>query len=389
MQKNYRRDTLSMASRLFAPIELRGTTLPNRIVVAPMTQFSADDGVAGDWHFVHLGQFALSGVGLILTESCYVAAAARNATSCLSIYSDAQERAIGRVAAFINKFGNGVFGVQLCHAGRKASAKTPSEGGGPRPVSKGGYQAVAPSAVPVSPDWPVPRELTINEIQELIETFSSAAKRVERSDASVIELHGAHGYLLHQFMSPLSNRRTDRYGGSLENRIRFPLEVFEAVRSVFPSEQPVGMRVSATDWAPGGWDIDSTVHLAKELDALGCDYIHVSSGGLATEQDITVGPGYQVEFAAEVKRHVDMAVIAVGQISEPHQAETILRTGQADMVALARAMLFNPRWPWSAAQELGDDTFYPQQYLRGHPSKWGNRGMSIAGNYSFESQPKK
>ncbi len=378
-----------MASMLFQPIELRGLTLPNRIVVAPMTQFSADDGVAGNWHLVHLGQFALSGVGLILTESCYVEPTSRNAPSCLSIYTDAQEQAIGEVAGFINEFGNGAFGVQLCHAGRKASAKTPQEGGGPKPIAEGGYQAVGPSPVPISPAWPIPRALTLEDIKALVETFASAAARVEGSGASVIELHGAHGYLLHQFMSPISNHRTDRYGGSLENRMRFPLEVFEAVRSVFPSDKPVGMRLSATDWVSGGWDVAGTVRLSAELKALGCDYVHISSGGLSPNQVIVDGPGYQTGFAAEVKRNVDIPVITVGQISEPRQAETILQTRQADMVALARPMLFNPRWTWLAAQELGEETYYPHQYRRGHPSRWGSRGANIVGNYAFENQPGK
>lgn len=377
-----------MTSHLFLPLELRGVTLPNRIAVAPMTQFSADDGVAGDWHFVHLGQFALSGVGLILTESCYVEPTSRNAPECLSLYSDEQEEAIGRVASFISQFGNGAFGVQLCHAGRKASAKTPAEGGGPKPVSEGGYQACAPSAIPVSPDWPVPKALSINEINDLIETFASSAARAARTDANVLEIHGAHGYLLHQFMSPLSNNRSDQYGGSIENRMRFPLQVFEAIRNAFPADKPVGMRLSATDWVTGGWDIESTIRLSKELNALGCDYVHISSGGLSPKQKIVDGPGYQTGFAAQVKRHVDMAVITVGQISEPMQAETILQSGQADMVALARTMLFNPRWTWHAAHELGEETFYPRQYLRGHPSRWGSRGANIVGNYAFEKQPK-
>lgn len=378
-----------MTAMLFRPIELRGLKLPNRIVVAPMTQFSADDGVAGDWHLVHLGQFALSGAGLILTESCYVEPTSRNAPSCLSLYTDAQEAAVGRVAAFINQFGNGAFGVQLCHAGRKASAKTPLEGGGPKPISEGGYEAVGPSPVPISPAWPTPRALTVADIQELTATFCASAERVARSGAGIIELHGAHGYLLHQFMSPISNRRTDQYGGSLENRMRFPLEIFEAVRGVFPADNPVGMRLSATDWVNGGWDIESTVRLSTELKALGCDYVHISSGGLSPDQAIVDGPGYQTGFAAEVKRHVDIPVITVGQISEPIQAETILQTGQADMVALARPMLFNPHWTWHAAQELGEETFYPHQYKRGHPARWGSRGANIVGNYAFENQPGK
>jgi 2,4-dienoyl-CoA reductase-like NADH-dependent reductase (Old Yellow Enzyme family) len=370
-----------MASALFQPITLRGLTLPNRIVVAPMTQFSADDGRAGNWHLVHLGQFALSGVGLILTESCYVAPTARNALSCLSIYNDEQERAIGDIVSFVHAFGNGAFGVQLCHAGRKASSKSPAEGGGPRPVSEGGYQAVAPSAVAISHDWPVPHALEVGEIQDLVAMFAAAAERVVGTGADLIELHGAHGYLLHQFMSPITNRRTDGYGGSLENRMRFPLEVFEAVRDVFPSEKPVGVRLSATDWVDGGWDVESTVRLVGELKALGCDFVDISSGGLSPDQKIVTGPGYQTGFAAEVKRNVDITVIAVGQISEPTQAETILRTGQADMIALARPMLFNPRWVWHAAYELGEETFYPMPYLRGHPDRWGPKGLQVAGNF--------
>lgn len=370
-----------MAAALFEPITLRGLTLPNRIVVAPMTQFSADDGCAGRWHLVHLGQFALSGVGLILTESCYIAPTARNARSCLSIYSDEQERAIGDIISFVHEFGNGAFGVQLCHAGRKASSKSPAEGGGPRPVSEGGYQAVAPSAVAISPDWPVPHALEAAEIADVVARFAAAARRADRAGADLIELHGAHGYLLHQFMSPITNRRTDAYGGSLENRMRFALEVFDAVRDVFPTNKPVGMRLSATDWVDGGWDVESTVRLVKELKTRGCDFVDISSGGLSPDQQITTGPGYQTGFAAEVKRNVDITVMAVGQISEPLQAETILRTGQADMIALARPLLFNPHWAWHAAYELGEKTFYPLPYVRGHPDRWGLKGLQVAGNY--------
>lgn len=377
-----------MASLLFTPIRMREVVFPNRIVVAPMTQFSANDGVAGDWHLVHLGQYGLSGAGTILTESCYVEPHARNAPSCLSLYNDDQEAGLARVISFIRDNGNGVFGVQLCHAGRKASAKTPEEGGGPKPISEGGYEAVAPSSVPVSPTWPNPRELTTGEVQGLVETFVSAAERADRAGASLIELHGAHGYLIHQFLSPISNKRTDKYGGSSENRMRFVLELFEAVRDAFPSGKPIGIRLSATDWVSGGWDVNNTVDLCRQLDAMGCDYVHISSGGLSPDQKILEGPGYQTGFAAEVKQSVKMAVVAVGQIHDARQAETILRTGQADMIALARPMIFNPRWPWKAAIELGDEVFYPRQYLRGHPSKWGSRGMPIAGNYSYENRPK-
>ncbi len=369
-----------MAAKLFEPIELRGLRLPNRIVVAPMTQFSAADGVAGDWHLMHLGQYAVSGAALVLTESTYVAADARNAPSCLSLYSDEQEAALARIARFFTTHSDGHFGVQLCHAGRKASAREPWKGGGPLPVEEGGYEAVAPSAVPLSDKWPPPRPLSADAVCEVVQGFVDAALRASRAGARAIELHGAHGYLIHQFLSPLTNRRNDEYGGSLANRMRFALEVFEAVRAVWPAELPIGMRVSATDWVAGGWSVEETVELARALAALGCDYIHVSSGGLSPAQRIAVGPGYQTPFAEAVKAAVDMPVIAVGQISEPRQAETILLDGQADMVAMARPMLFNPRWVWHAAQELGETLAYPRQYERGHPDRWGASGINAPGN---------
>ena len=369
-----------MAARLFEPVELRGLTLPNRIVVAPMTQFSAEEGVAGDWHLMHLGQYAVSGAALVLTESTYVAEGARNARSCLSLYSDEQESAIARIARFFAAHGDGHFGVQLCHAGRKASAREPWRGGGPLPVEEGGYEAVAPSPVPLSDGWPAPRPLSADDVAGVVECFADAARRARRAGARVVEIHGAHGYLIHQFLSPLTNRRNDEYGGSLANRIRFALEVFEAVRAVWPEELPLGIRVSATDWVEGGWSVADTVELARALDARGCDYIHVSSGGLTPAQRIAVGPGYQTGFAEAVRAAVGMKVIAVGQIGEPRQAEEILRRGQADMVALARPMLFNPRWAWHAAHELGEPMAYPRQYERGHPDRWGASGINAPGN---------
>ena len=371
---------IGMAAKLFEPIELRGLRLPNRIVVAPMTQFSADDGVAGDWHLMHLGQYAVSGAALVLTESTYVAACARNAPSCLSLYSDEQESAVARIARFFSAYGGGHFGVQLCHAGRKASAREPWKGGGPLPVDEGGYEAVAPSAVPLAENWPAPKPLSAEAVGDVIRCFVDAARRAERAGAKVIELHGAHGYLIHQFLSPLTNRRNDEYGGSLANRMRFALDMFESVRAVWPSELPIGIRVSATDWIAGGWSVEETVELARALEARECDYIHVSSGGLSPEQRIAVGPGYQTGFAEAVKAAVDMPVIAVGQISEPRQAEAILQSGQADMVALARPMLFNPRWVWHAARELGEKVAYPRQYERGHPDRWGASGINAPGN---------
>ena len=369
-----------MAAKLFEPLELRGVRLPNRIVVAPMTQFSADDGVAGDWHLMHLGQFAVSGAALVLTESTYVAANARNAPSCLSLYSDEQEAAVRRIARFFDEHSAGHFGIQLCHGGRKASAREPWKGGGALPVAEGGYESVAPSPVALSENWPAPTPLSADDIPGVVQSFADAAERATRAGAHVIEIHGAHGYLIHQFLSPLTNQRNDQYGGSLENRMRFGLDVFAAVRAVWPDDLPIGIRVSATDWVDGGWSVEETQKFASELEALGCDYIHVSTGGLSPAQQITVGPGYQTEFAAAVKQAVDIPIVTVGQISNPHQAETILRTGQADLVALARPMLFNPRWVWHAAQELGEDVAYPRQYERGHPSRWGAGGINAPGN---------
>ncbi len=369
-----------MAIRLFEPIEIRALKLPNRIVVEPMTQFSADDGVAGDWHIMHLGQFAVSGAAMVLTESCYVEAIARNNPACLSLYTDAQEAGVGRIATFFKRYGSAAFGVQLCHGGRKASSKPHWEGGGKLGLDEGGYEAVAPSPVPIKPGWPAPRELSVPEIQAIVDMFAESAVRAARAGCDVIELHGAHGYLIHEFLSPITNRRGDAYGGSLDNRMRFGLEVFEAVRAAWPEAKPLGMRISATDWVPGGWDMEGSLAFAQRLDALGCDFIDVSSGGLSPEQKIESGPGYQTGFAAAIKQTVKMKVITVGQITDPRQAETILRTGQADMIGLARIMLFNPRWPWKAAHELGAEVDYAKQYERAHPSRWAIPGASAPGN---------
>ena len=323
-----------MAVRLFEPIELRGLTIPNRIVVEPMTQFSANDGVAGDWHIMHLGQFAVSGAGMVLSESCYIEAIARNHPSCLSIYTDEQEAGVGRVCSFFRNQGSAAFGVQLCHGGRKASSRPHWEGGGKLALEDGGYEAVAPSPVPIKEGWPVPRELSLTEIQAIISMFADSAVRAARAGCHVVELHSAHGYLIHEFLSPIT----------------------------------------------GGWDIESSVIFARRLDEMGCDFIDVSSGGLSPDQKIESGPGYQTGFAARIKSEVKMKVITVGQITEARQAETILRTGQADMIGLARIMLFNPRWPWLAAQELGAEAIYAKQYERAHPSRWAIPGVSAPGN---------
>lgn len=367
-----------MASRLFEPITLRGLTVENRIVIEPMTMYSAPDGVAGDWHLMHLGQLAVSGAGMLFNESTYVSPGSRNNPTCLSLYTDEQEAALRQIIDFVHLHAPVAYGVQLCHAGRKASARRPWDGGGPLPIEEGGHRPMGPSAVALHDGWPAPRELSRGDISEIVSQFRDSAVRAERAGADVLEIHAAHGYLIHQFLSPLSNRRDDEYGGSLLNRLRFAIEVFDAVRGVWPDDKPLGLRVSATDWADGGWNVDETVELAALMEARGCDFIDVSSGGLTRAQQIETGPGYQTGFGAAVKAAVSMPVITVGEISDPQQAETILRTGQADMIGIARAALANPRWPWFAAEKLGEEAFYPPQYDLARPAKRSAAPTAIA-----------
>ena len=358
-----------MGSKLFSPITLRELTLENRIMVSPMCQYSGSDGCASDWHLMHLGQFAVAGVGLLTVEMTNVEARGRISPRCLGLYSDANEQALQRVVDFCRKHGSAKLAIQLAHAGRKASTRPPWEARDPLTIDKGGWQTVAPSAIAASADAAVPKALERDEIRSLVAAFASAARRAARIGFDAVELHGAHGYLLHEFLSPLSNRRNDEYGGSLENRMRFPLEVFGAVRAVWPPDKPVGMRVSATDWIDGGWTLEDTVTLAHELKARGCDWIDVSSGGMAPPDSIPVGPGYQVPFAERVRAATGMVTIAVGLITEPQQAEDIIASGKADMVALARGMLYDPHWTWHAAAALGAEATYPNQYLRCRPAQ--------------------
>ncbi len=357
-----------MTSKLFSPYTLRGLTLPNRIVVSPMCQYSAAEGTVGDWHIMHLGQFAVGGAGLIMVEAAGVEPAGRITLGCVGIYSDRNEAALARVVGFCRDHGQAKIGIQLAHAGRKASNKLPWDGGGPLGADEGAWQTFGPSALPFDPSWHTPDALDRAGLDRVKAGFVQAARRAERIGFDLVEIHAAHGYLLHSFLSPLSNRREDDYGGSLENRLRFPLEVFEAVRAVWPAEKPLGLRVSASDWVPGGWDIEGTVALAQALKARGCDFMDVSSGGNAPDQKIDLGPGYQTRFAAAVRRETGLATMAVGSITEPLQAETILKTGQADLIALARGLLYDPRWPWHAAEVLHERAFCPPQYLRAHPT---------------------
>lgn len=353
---------------LFTPISFRQLELNNRIMVSPMCQYSSTDGCVSDWHMMHLGQYSISGAGLMFVEMTNVEARGRISPHCVGLYSDENENALQRVVEFCSYYGSVPIGVQLAHAGRKASTAPPWLGRHYVPPDQGGWQPAAPSAVATDEAAQKPDVLSESEITALIEAFANSAKRAQRIGFEAVELHAAHGYLLHQFLSPVSNFRNDRYGGSLQNRMRFPLSVFESVRDVWPDDKPIGVRVSATDWVDGGWSVDDTVEFAKELKALGCDWIDVSSGGISLHQDITTGPGYQVHLSRAVRERAGIATIAVGLITDPEHANSIIANGDADIVALARGMLYNPRWPWHAADRLGVEIGYPNQYLRCKPA---------------------
>ncbi len=359
-----------MTSNLFEPFSMRGLTLDNRVVVSPMCQYSAVEGNATDWHLMHLGHLALSGNGLLILEATAVEARGRITPYCLGLYSDENEAAIQRVVDFCRETGNAKLGIQLAHAGKKASAHRPADGRHALAEDEGAWETVAPSPLPVSERWPVPRMLDRAGMDDIRDAFVVGAKRSERIGFDLIELHMAHGYLLHEYLTPLSNQRNDEYGGSIENRMRFPLEVFEAVRAVWPENKPLGVRISATDWVEGGWEIEDSVVLAKALKERGCDYICASSGGGTGAQKIELKPGYQADFAAQIKRDTGIPTMAVGMILEPEHAEALVSDGAADMIALARGMLYNPRWAWHAAEALGADAAYPVQYERSRPATW-------------------
>jgi 2,4-dienoyl-CoA reductase-like NADH-dependent reductase (Old Yellow Enzyme family) len=355
---------------LFTSLHVGGLTLRNRIIIAPMCQYSADEGRATDWHVIHLGHLALSGAALLTIEATAVTPEGRISARDLGLWSDDTERALGQTLERVRRWSNIPIAIQLAHAGRKASVKVPWEGGAQRlPHEPGGWQAVAPSPNPFSPGTHPPVALDRAGLAHVRECFATAAVRAARLGLDAIQIHSAHGYLLHQFLSPLSNVRDDEYGGSLENRLRFPLEVFDAVRAAFPPDRPVTVRVSGTDWAPGGWDIEQTIAFAQALERRGCAGVHVSSGGLTPAQQIPVGPSYQVPLARRVKNAVSIPVVAVGLINEFDQAEAIIATGDADLIALARAILYNPRWPWHAAAHFGATIRAPNQYLRSQPSR--------------------
>lgn len=355
-------------SHLFTPLTLGKLQLENRILIAPMCQYSADNGKATAWHDMHLGNLAQSGAGLLIIEATAIEPEGRITYGDLGLWDDETEAALGKSLAAVRSHSDMPIAIQLAHAGRKASCEKPWDGGGAiAPDHKSGWQVVAPSAVPFRAGDPEPEALSTSRIREIIQGFADAAKRADRLGIDAIEIHGAHGYLLHQFLSPHSNKRNDDYGGSLENRMRIVIEVYDAVRAAFDPAKPVGIRISASDWVDGGWDIDQSVELARQLKKRGCDFIHVSSGGLHIDQKIPVGPNYQVPFADRLKSETGMTTIAVGLITEAEQAEAIVFTGQADAIALARGILYDPRWPWHAAATLGAEVKAANQYLRCQP----------------------
>lgn len=355
-------------STLFTPLSLGKLSLDNRIIIAPMCQYSADNGKVTHWHDMHLGNLAQSGAGLLIIEATAVEPEGRITYGDVGLWDDETEAALGKTLNAVRSHSDMLIAVQLAHAGRKASCEKPWLGGHAlSPDHENGWQVSAPSAVPFRDGDPIPEAMTKSRIAEIIQAFVEAAERSVRLGFDAIEIHGAHGYLLHQFLSPHANKRDDEYGGSFENRTRIVIEIYDAIRKAVGADYPLGIRISATDWVEGGWDIDQSVALAKLLKDRGCDFIDVSSGGLHIDQQIPLGPNYQVPFAARIKAETGMTTIAVGLITEAEQAEAITFTGQADAIALARGILYDPRWPWHAAATLGAEVKAAPQYLRCQP----------------------
>ncbi|MGO9094140.1 MAG: NADH:flavin oxidoreductase/NADH oxidase [Bryobacteraceae bacterium] len=354
------------SAHLFAPLTIRGVRFRNRIVVAPMSQYSSEDGFAGDWHLVHLGSRAVGGAAAVVSEAAAVEPRGRISPNDLGIWKDEHIDGLARIARFVKQQG-AVPGIQLAHAGRKASTEPPWKGGGAIIPEDGGWQSVAPSAIPFRPSDPVPAELSLAEIPGVIEAFARAALRAVEAGFELLEIHAAHGYLLHQFLSPLSNRRRDEYGGSFDGRARVVCEVASAVRAAWPEALPLFIRISATDWVDGGWNLDDSVELARRLRECGVDLVDCSSGGTSPDARIPAAPGYQVPFAERIRREARILTGAVGMITDAEQADAILRRGQADLVLLAREFLRSPYWPLHAARKLGREAEVPLPYQRGFP----------------------
>jgi 2,4-dienoyl-CoA reductase-like NADH-dependent reductase (Old Yellow Enzyme family) len=350
-------------SKLFSPVVIKGVTLKNRIIVSPMCQYSSEDGFANDWHFVHLGSRAVGGSAMILTEATAISPEGRISPHDLGIWKDQHIEALTRITEFIKRQGS-VPGIQLCHAGRKASTEVPWKGRGMVTIEEGGWQPVGPSPISSSSHYPPPREMTYTEIQQVIADFQESAKRALKAGFEVLEIHASHGYLLHQFLSPLSNLRNDAYGGAFQGRIRILLEVIQKVQDILPPTTPLSVRIPATDWAPGGWAADDAVELSRILVAKGVDLIDVTTGGLVGSQQIPVGPAYQTPFAGRIRRETGALTSTVGLITNAIQAESILVNGEADLVMLARGFLRNPYWPLDAAHQLNETIQWPEQYER-------------------------
>jgi 2,4-dienoyl-CoA reductase-like NADH-dependent reductase (Old Yellow Enzyme family) len=365
-----------MAVSLFTPLDLGGITLPNRIVISPMCQYSADDGSLTDWHMVHLGHLSYSGAGLMILEATHVIREGRITHHCAGLYNEHNEASMKKVLDACRRLSKNPIGVQLGHAGRKASSQVPWEGREWLQPHQSPWQTVAPSAIAYGEGWHVPHELSTDEIRGLVDAFAAATERAKRIGFDMVELHSAHGYLLHQFWSPLSNRRSDAYG---KDRLKFPLEVAQAVRAVWPKERALGARITANDWMPGGFGPDDAVAYARELEKIGLDYVCVSSGALVPQARIPVAPGYQVPFAEKIKQAARIKVQTVGMIAEPRQAQDILASGKADMVVMARAFLDNPRWVWHAAEKLGVQLDYPPQYARSRHDLWPGAKLARGG----------
>ncbi|UYL07318.1 NADH:flavin oxidoreductase/NADH oxidase [Bdellovibrio sp. SKB1291214] len=357
---------LKLRSIVFSPLKLRSIELKNRIAIAPMCMYSATDGVPNNWHLVHLGSRAVGGAGLVVVEATGVRADGRISPGCLGLWNEEQLRNFQPITEFIKRNGT-VAGIQLAHAGRKSSTDLAWKGGKPLGMDQGAWETVGPSPLPFAEGWPTPRELTIPEIKQLVTDYVHSTRLAEKAGFQVIELHMAHGYLMHEFLSPISNQRTDQYGGSLENRMRFPLEVAAEVRKAWPAELPLFVRISATDWLDnGGWDLEQSISFAKELKKRGVDLVDCSSGGNVPKAKIPVGPGYQVPFAEGVRKEAEILTGAVGKITEALQAEEILQSGKADLILIARSSLHDPYWPLHAAEKLGVDVTWPLQYGRVH-----------------------
>lgn len=362
-----------MPSQLFTPIGLRDLTLKNRVIISPLCQYSAVDGTASPWHFMHIGHFALSGAGLCIMEATGVSAAGRISPQCLGLYSDANETALTKLIAATRTFSDMPIGIQLAHAGRKAATRPTWElAKGPYlSEAEGGWDVEGPSAEAFGEGWRTPAALDEGGLKRVRDEFVEATRRAHRCGFDMIEIHAAHGYLLHEFCSPLTNRRNDRYGGPLENRMRFPLEVAQAMRDAFPRGKPIGVRITGEDWVEGGLTLDDCVVFASALKEIGVDYVTPSAGNIAPGMKLPkVGPGYMVHFAEKVKREAGIATMTVGMIYEPALAEEIIAAGKADMVAIGRAIMDNPRWPWHAATALGERIVTPNPYARASPQHW-------------------